>query len=789
MKLNVKELDHSLILCPGQYKEAILKKLSEEKLLCDVKFMTLQEFYKKKYFDHDDKALRYLKDEYGLSVSNAREILEAMRDVDTDKVYGIEKLDQFVAYRKKLEEEGLLICDPLFEDSIRDRKILVIGYGKLLKEDEKAIGGKVIEYERKEKIFAISEFSRIEEEVTYLYEQIQDLIFHQGVDINKIFVLNATGDYTAYFKRYNKAYPFEIQMKEDDSLYGTGMGKRFLEEICHKDRQELFDSLSENEDEISKKLISLINSYPKDELKDVKDLIEEDLKRIKIQSALKKDLVRCADLYDEFEEDDHVFLIGFNDAFPVLKKDIEYITDSLAKVLGLSIIEEKNALIRENVSSYLSGIEDLKISYSKKTPFHQYEISSLFEKDEYVLNDDSVVSTSYLINKARLSYRLDEVYRYGIFNEDISSLYQTIEEDDYRTYDNRFDGLRKDQIDRIDKVILSYSSMDTFYKCSFAYYLRNVLKVDAFDETFFTKLGTVCHDVLKDLFENKDFDFETSWDRNLTKLKENGIDLEDDKERYFFEKIKEELREDVRILLAQKEVSHLDRQKCENEFFVWNDRKIGFKGFIDKVMYKELDDEVIIDVIDYKTGNTAKIRESLMEFGLSMQLPSYMYLLKHSDLFKGKKTSYGGFYLQHLINSDLKYDEKKDAQQIKEESMKLEGYTTSDMGRLSYLDDSLEEGASSSLIKGLRLTKDGKFYASSKVISDEQIDALINLTDEKINAAGKAILEGRFDIDPKEIDGVNESCSFCAYKMICFRRYSDVKRYTTKEAEKEEEDA
>ena len=49
MKLNVKELDHRLILCPGQYKEAILKKLSEEKLLCDVKFMTLQEFYKKKY--------------------------------------------------------------------------------------------------------------------------------------------------------------------------------------------------------------------------------------------------------------------------------------------------------------------------------------------------------------------------------------------------------------------------------------------------------------------------------------------------------------------------------------------------------------------------------------------------------------------------------------------------------------------------------------------------------------------------------------------------------------------
>lgn len=789
MDLKEMALDQTLIICPESYKEEILRKLSEEKLLCDVKFMTLQDFFKKKCFDYDDRALRYLKKNYGLSISNGKEIMEAMLHIDADKEYGIEKLDQLSEYKRKLEEEGLLIHDPLFEDSIRGRKIYAAGYGRLAREEEALIGGEVIAYEKKEKIFEVCEFSQIEEEVIWLYEQIQDLIFHKGVDINRIFVLNATGDYNAYFKRYNKSYPFEIEVKEEDSLYGTGIGKWFLDQIYTKDKRELFDILSENEDEVSKKLISLINRYPKDELIDVRDLIEEDLKKTKIISGQRKDLVRCVSLYQNFKEDDYVFLIGFNDSFPTLKKDTEYITDALARVLSLSITEEKNALIRDNTSSYLSGIDQLKISYSKKTPFHQYEISSLFEKEEYEIKEVSVHPTSYLVNKARLSYRLDEVYRYGIFNEDISSLYQTIEADEYRNYDNRFDGLREDQIEGFDKVILSYSSMDTFYKCSFAYYLRNVLRVDAFDETFFTKLGTVCHDVLRDLFEKKDFDFETSWKENFAKLSAAGKEPEEEKENYFFSKIKEELRDDVRILLEQKKLSHLDQQKCENEFFIWNDRKIGFKGFIDKVVYKELEDEVILDVIDYKTGNSAKIKESLMDFGLSLQLPSYMYLLKHSDLFKGKKTSYGGFYLQHLINSDLRYDEKKDEQQIKEESMKLEGYTSDDMGRLSYIDDSLEEGASSSVIKGLRLTKDGNFDARSKVISDERIDALIKLTDEKINTAGKAILEGRFDIDPKEIDGENVSCQYCPYKVICYKRYADVKRYTTKKEEQEEDDA
>ncbi|MCR4634484.1 MAG: PD-(D/E)XK nuclease family protein [Erysipelotrichaceae bacterium] len=786
MKITKDILDHSLILCPDETKEDLLKRMYEEKLLCDVKFMSLNEYRKKKCFDYDNKALRYLKDHYGMTVNNAREILEAMSFVDVNKTYEVEKLDRLVFYRKKLEEEGLLIFDPLFEGSLKDRKVYVLGYGKLNKEDERLIKGEVIAYEKKVKTYEVFEYEQIEEEVIALYERIQDLIFSEGVDINKIYVLGANEDHFPLFRRFNDAYPFTVEVLKKDSLYGTKAGKDFLDRIMTMDKKELYDLLSEKENEVSGKLISLINRYPEDELADVKDLIEEDLKHTKISAGLQRDLVRCVGLYHRFEDDDHVFLLGFNDAFPVMKKDTDYLTDSLSKVLDLSLTEEKNALIRENVSSYLSGIGDLHISYSRKTPFKQYEISSLFEKEEYIIKKEKAVSTSYKTDLALLSYCLDEVYRYGTLDERLSPLYKTVDPKEYRSYDNRFSGLRKEQTDGIGKVVLSFSSMDTFYKCSFAYYLKNILRIDSYDDTFYTKTGALCHDVLKDLFTEKAFDFEVSWRENLKKLQDAGKGFESEKESYFLSRFKEELKKDVEILKMQKSYSHLDQTMCENEFFVWNDERIGFKGYIDKVMYKELEDEVIIDVIDYKTGNTVSIKESLMEFGLSMQLPSYMYLLKHSGIFD-KKLSYGGFYLQHLINNDLKYDEKKSAEEIKEESMKLEGYTTDDQSRLSYCDESFYDG-SSKIIKGLRLKKDGGFDARSKVISDSRIDELIALTEEKIANAGKAILNGEFAIDPKEIDGNNESCRFCPYAGICYKRYRDVKHLSSETEQEEEND-
>ena len=44
----------------------------------------------------------------------------------------------------------------------------------------------------------------------------------------------------------------------------------------------------------------------------------------------------------------------------------------------------------------------------------------------------------------------------------------------------------------------------------------------------------------------------------------------------------------------------------------------------------------------------------------------------------------------------------------------------------------------------------------------------------KINETIDNILEAKFDINPKEIDGKNYGCEFCNYRDICYMKNDDI---------------
>ena len=58
-----------------------------------------------------------------------------------------------------------------------------------------------------------------------------------------------------------------------------------------------------------------------------------------------------------------------------------------------------------------------------------------------------------------------------------------------------------------EELILSYSSIDDYALCPFKYYLKYVLKLDQFEESFSQKLGTLYHAVLASSYKDN-FDFE-----------------------------------------------------------------------------------------------------------------------------------------------------------------------------------------------------------------------------------------------------------------------------------------
>ena len=775
----------TVLICPSAFKNRVLEYLSENKEIADIKFIDLNEYRKNRLFDYGLDAVKYLVDRHGLSVSNSKEILNNIYYVE-DKEYGNEKLDNLMGFKKELENNDLLIRNELFDRFLEDREIIVIGYGSLNRSDNAIIKGKIIPYEEKERKYRISRFENIEEEIEYVYNAVSDLIT-AGTDINRIHILNANADYESYFARFNTYYGFKIDYRCNEKLIGIPLAKDFLDMIDTLDKQDIYSRLAEAENDQADKLIGIINRYTDYDLKDVKEFIVEDLRNTDCSTDIFTDVVRCEDLFTPFGNDDHVFLIGFNDQFPAFKTDTEYITNNLRPILNMSSVEEENELIRKNVRGYLSGIDKLHISYCEKSPFRKYNQNNLYSNDEceFIKVNITDYSHSEKLNRLRYAYMQDRLQKYALCDEDYSLFQKYYGSNDYRSYSNAFKGLGKDQIRQLDKVKLSYTRMNDFYLCSFRYYLDYVLKIADNTGNYNTRIGNITHVVLKDLYTDPDFDFDRSWDEAY-RNEEAGLDekeklFEDEAEEFFAKKIKEELRKDVQIIEKQKQMTLLDKQLCEEYIRTEVAENISFDGKIDKVMYREGSENVVANVVDYKTGNSSDIDRRLMEFGLSLQLPSYMYLLSKKDLFNGKKLDYGGFYLQHLISNERKYDESKTLEDLKNESMKFDGFTTDDPDRLEITDPDLKEGDSSRLYRTVKKKNDGSLHSNSNTMSDEEIKEKIKLVEEKIIEAGEQIQKGNFNIDPKKYNNKNISCDYCPYLDICYRSF--VYELKPKEAE------
>ena len=87
------------------------------------------------------------------------------------------------------------------------------------------------------------------------------------------------------------------------------------------------------------------------------------------------------------------------------------------------------------------------------------------------------------------------------------------------------------------------------------------------------------------------------------------------------------------------------------------------------------------------------------------------------------------------------------------------------------------------MISGMRVKKDGELSSSAHALSESEIEEIVNIVDKNIKAAVGEILNGKFDINPKIIDGKNESCTFCKYKDICYLRENNKVYINTEEGE------
>ena len=221
--------DNLLIITPNSYKLAILKYLNDNKLIFNIKFMTMNEYLKCIKFDYSIEAIHYLVNK-NMKVDNAITILDNLYYVE-DKKYNNEKLDYLVNIKKELNDNNLLIYDKLFNKILKRRKVIVYGYGKLNSFEESLLSsGTIIPYLESNKKYEIYHFDNIKEEVEFIFQKISDLL-NNGIDINNISLMNIDDEYLPYLKLMEKFYNIKIDLDNKDTLMGTVIGKMFFEYV------------------------------------------------------------------------------------------------------------------------------------------------------------------------------------------------------------------------------------------------------------------------------------------------------------------------------------------------------------------------------------------------------------------------------------------------------------------------------------------------------------------------------------------------------------------------------
>ncbi len=760
----MEEFNNKIVILNDYAKKSFIKKINK---LINVKVITLSELKRKYYFDYDNKAIYFVSNKYNCIPEIAKIYIENtyfIGDINTKKVNFLKEV------KEELDTNNLLTYNNLFKEFLKGKDIVLYNlkyvdnfYKKIFKELERDSNITSSNDEDNESIKELYKANNSEEEVAFICSKIIKLI-KSGVNINNIKLANVKSDYEFIIRKTFKLFNIPINLPSFETIKSTSLVIKF-KELYNSDISITIEKLKEfintkEENDIFKSLISIVNNYLwVNDFELVKDMVFNEIDNIKTPREKLKNTVEVIEFKKELiSDDDYVFLIGFNEGvIPVNYKDEDYLSDDEKSKLGLSTSFELNENAMNEVKDSIKNIKHLIVTYPSHNLSSEIYISSSYEKDlfeEKELNISFNESNAY--NKLKLVSEKDENSKFGTVTDDLLKLSSHYKDMKYSSFDNKYKLIDKSKIKNFfnNGLTLSYTSMNDYYMCSFRYYLDYILKINKYEDTFEAIVGTIFHKILSMCFES-DIDIIRTYESEIEKSNYEFSESE----KFFLSILKDELVLVIETIKNQLSYTQLTESMYEKEIVIDVDKDlhIRFKGFVDKILYNKFNGKTVVAIIDYKTGNpNLNINNSI--YGLEMQLPVYIYLIKNEI----KDVKIGGFYLQKILNNITDKEKRLD-------SLKLQGYTNSDLDIIDKVDSSFND---SKVIKSLRTSSKG-FYAYSKIINDEEIDILNKVVETKIKEASIDILDSKFDINPKEMNNEVIGCKFCKYKDICFMKPKD----------------
>ncbi|WP_219836293.1 helicase-exonuclease AddAB subunit AddB [Paenibacillus sp. R14(2021)] len=198
-----------------------------------------------------------------------------------------------------------------------------------------------------------------------------------------------------------------------------------------------------------------------------------------------------------------------------------------------------------------------------------------------------------------------------------------------------------------------------------------------------------------------------------------------------------------------------------------NGRMLEMVGRIDRVDAAQTTDGLLLRVIDYKSS-AKQLRLEEVAYGMALQMLTYLdVLLTHAPEWLGQPAKAAGALYFHVHNPMLSSSNGMPPVKARAEILKrfkLKGLVLADEDTVRMMDNALSTGYSDLL--PLALKRDGGFYSSSSVVSDEQWGTLRKSVRGTLRKIGDRIAGGDVSISPYRLGG-KTPCQFCAYKPVC----------------------
>lgn len=752
--------DNSIIICPNDLKQILIKESNKNPEI-RVKFFSKEEILDNVYFTYDDNAIVYLM-KNGNSYSNAKEILDNLKGIKK----GNKKLDSLYEIYENLLKNDLLKKDFIFSNLFINKNVYVMGYSSLDSELKYALENILgIKYELIEDGQGslrpnVYEFETMEEEVNNFFNQIA-LLTKKGISLNDIYLYSYPSEYDLILRKYAKMYDLPIEFKLDMTLNESPVYKKYISLLNEGNSfEEAFELLDVKYEDFgaSTKLVSVLNDVLnlKDEQFDKLQYLQERASRTKLKAPRYDNSIKI--ISTNFRVDGYVFMLGFSlGSYPSISKDIDLLSDKEKEILHKNTSVITNRINLESLTNYVTSQDNLYISRKTKEGKEEKYDSQVTKKLN--LNKVRLELTNIRFNtklaEMEISKYIDTNKNYGVDHRFLNGLDK--DEIKYATYNHSF---KMDPIfSKADKMTLSYSAINDYYQCPFAYFIKRMCVKGDFEETFYTHLGTLFHKILEDSLTKEivlddyedDIDkmFVTAKDKFFIKLLEPQVLAVISKNQEFLKYTK------FTKAVAEKELSY----RIDEETFL--------HGFMDKVLINEDDKEVMI--IDYKTGSLY-FNKDKVPLGLGLQLPTYGLLMRNVY----PDYAHAGIYIQRICEKEPN-----------EKSYLLDGITLDDPNLFKRIDKGFD--GKSIYVKGIGVKKDGSTRKSSSIITKADYDKLLLDGERVIKEAINKIRQGIFNVNPTLLNGNEYACTNCKLGAICFHDEKDYRRvFTNKEKEEEE---